>query len=383
MPTPLAWYNLTHDRKRLATAVGGIGFAVLLMFMQLGFRGALFDSTIALAKRFNADIVLVHPQRYTLTVYAKFPRRYLQLAESHPQVASAAPMYLENMRSSWKRTDEAPGPPIRVLAFDPHQEVLRMPEVVAQADRLALPEAALFDRRSKADFGDPQIGETVEVNGRRVQIVGSFALGTDFADDATLIVGDRTFNDLFFSHLPDGAGLEAIDLGLVRLDDGVDIAKARAELDAMLPDDVLVLSLPDYLEFELSFWRTATPIGYIFTFGTVMGFIVGMVICYQVLSGDVADHLREFATLKAMGYRPRFFVGVVLQEALLLSAFGFVPGLALGWVLYEVVGMVTGLPMDLEIGRITLVLGLTLVMCVTSGCLAMRKLVTSDPAELF
>lgn len=383
MPTPLAWYNLTHDRKRLATAVGGIGFAVLLMFMQLGFRGALFDSTIALARRFDADIVLVHPQRYTLTVRQKFPRRYLDLARSHAAVESAAPLYLENTRSSWKLADAAPGPPIRIVAFDPHTPMLRIPEVLAQAELLAQPEAALFDRRSKADFGNVKIGDVVEVNGRKVTIVGDYKLGTDFADDANLLMSSRTYNDLFFSHLPDGAGLEEVDLGLVRIDDQADAATVVRELQTTLPADVLVLTKPDYLEFELSFWRTATPIGYIFTFGTVMGFIVGLVICYQVLSTDVADHLREFATLKAMGYRPRYFVGVVLQEAMLLSLFGFGPGLLGGWALYEGVGFATGLPLEMPWSRIGLVFGLTVGMCVLSGSLAMRKLVTSDPAELF
>lgn len=383
MPTPLAWYNLTHDRKRLATAVGGIGFAVLLMFMQLGFRGALFDSTIALAKRFDADIVLLQPQRYTLTVHQKFPRRYLDVARSHPAVEQAAPLYLENIRSSWKLEGQPPGPPIRVVAFNPAEPILRIAEVYQQADLLAQPETALYDRRSKADFGDVHIGQTVEVNGRRVTIVGDYKLGTDFADDATLLVGERTYNDLFWSHLPDGVGLEEIDFGLIRIHHTADAATVVRELTAMLPDDVLVLTKPDYLEFELSFWRTATPIGYIFTFGTVMGFIVGLVICYQVLSTDVADHLREFATLKAMGYRPPYFVGVVLQEALLLSLFGFGPGLLGGWALYEAVGFATGLPMEMPWSRIAFVFGLTVGMCVLSGSLAMRKLVTSDPAELF
>lgn len=383
MATPLAWHNLTHDRKRLATAVGGIGFAVLLMFMQLGFRGALFDSTIALAKRFDADIVLLQPQRYTLTVHQKFPRRYLDVARSHPAVDRASPLYLENIRSSWKLEGDPPGPPIRVVAFDPHEPVLRIGEVYDQAELLAKPEAALFDRRSKADFGNVRIGDHVEVNGRRVTIVGDYKLGTDFADDATLLIGDRTYNDLFWSHLPDGMGLEEIDFGLVRIRHDADADAVVRELDAMLPDNVMVLTKPDYLEFELSFWRTATPIGYIFTFGTVMGFIVGLVICYQVLSTDVADHLREFATLKAMGYRPPYFVGVVLQEALWLSVFGFGPGLLGGWALYEAVGFATGLPMEMPPTRIMLVFGLTVSMCVLSGCLAMRKLVTSDPAELF
>lgn len=389
MKTPLAWHNLLHDRKRLFWAVVGIGFAVLLMFMQLGFRGAMFDSTILLLRQFDADVVLVHPQRYTLSVYARFPRRYLAMCEANIAVRSARALWFENTRSTWKRDEEPLGPPIRVLAFDPRHPPLRVDAVVAQCRRLEVPATGLFDRRSKSDFGDPHLGESVEVNGRRVQVVGDFELGTDFADDGTLIVSDRTFNDLFYSHLPNGAGLNEIDLGLIRLQsdsdfvDDAEVERVRVELDAVLPDDVLVLTKPEYLEFELKFWRSATPIGYVFTLGTFMGFIVGTVICYQILFADIADHLREFATLKAIGYRTRYFFGLVLQESILLSLLGFGPGLAAAAGLYWAVGTATGLPMNLEGSRMLLVFGLTTAMCAAAGLLTIRKVTAADPAELF
>jgi putative ABC transport system permease protein len=66
----------------------------------------------------------------------------------------------------------------------------------------------------------------------------------------------------------------------------------------------------------------------IFGFGVLIGVLVGLVIVYQVLSADVADHMREYATFKAMGYGPRFFLGIVLEEALVLGVLGFLPGLA-------------------------------------------------------
>lgn len=383
MKTPLAWHNLMFDRKRLLLAVGGIGFAVLLMFMQIGFRGAMFDSTLLVLQRLDADLVLVRPDRYTLSVYIRFPRRYLELAASHPAVTATTPMYFENLRSTWKPNEQAVGPAIRILAFDPRHPALTVPGVTAQAEKLAEPMTGLLDRRSKSDFAGVGVGESLEVGGRRVRIVGEFSLGTDFADDGTLIVSDATYDALFFGHLPRGEGLEKIDFGLIRLQPGSDFAAVRDEIDRLLPDDVLVLTREQYVDFEMIYWRTATPIGYVFALGTVMGFIVGMTICYQILFTDIADHLREFATLKAMGYRPGFFIGVVLQESLLLAPLGFVPGALSAWGLYTAVAAVTGLPMHLTIARIAVVGGLTVLMCVASGCLTMRQVLTAEPAELF
>lgn len=383
MRTPLAWKNLTHDRKRLALAVGGIGFAVLLMFMQLGFRGALFDSTLALPRRFDADIVLMHVNRYTLTVRQKFPRRYLDLARSAPAVASVTPLYFESNLSNWKLVGQPVGPPIRVLGFDPKNPPLLIPAVASQAARLMQNDTVLFDRMSKEDFGDLKIGDVAELNGRRVRVVGDYILGTDFADDGTVLCSDRTFNSIFYSYLPAEQGLNEADFGLIRLQDGAALSAARDEIDALLPSDVRVMTKQQFLDTEYEFWNTATPIGYIFALGTVMGFIVGMIICYQILFSDIADHMREFATLKAMGYRPRYFVGLVLQEALLLSVFGFIPGLMAGMALYQIVTVATGLQVTMTATRLVGVVILTATMCVISGVLTMRKVVTSDPAELF
>jgi putative ABC transport system permease protein len=383
MQTPLAWKNLTHDKKRLALAVGGIAFAVLLMFMQLGFRGALFDSALALPRKFDADIVLLNPQRYTLTVYQKFPRRYLQILESLPAVVSADALYLENMRSFYKRDDTAAGPPIRVLAFNPSESPLDIPEVKSQSALLEQADSVLLDRKSKSDFQGVGVGDYVELNGRRVKIVGTYELGTDFADDGTVVCNDRTYQKTFFPHLPGEQALDAIDIGLVKVKEGAAIEETRSAIDDLLPPDALVLTKQQFLDFEHRYWSTSTPIGYVFLLGTIMGFLVGMIICYQILFSDIADHLKEFATLKAMGYRPRFFIGVVLQESLLLSLFGFGPGLVVSYVLYQIVHLATGLVMNIDGGRIVLVAVLTTLMCIVSGCLTMRQVLTADPAELF
>jgi len=383
MKTPLARKNLTHDRKRLALAVGGIGFAVLLMFMQLGFRGAMFDSSLALPKAFDADIVLLSPQRYTISVRQKFPRRYLELAESSPVTDKAYPLYFENFLSNWKLEGKAVGPSIRVLAFDPKSVPLHLPELANLAPLLAAPDTVVFDRKSKAQYGDLKVGDVAELHGHRVRVVGDVSLGTDFADDGTVFCSDRTFSAVFYDTPYSPESLEDLDFGLIRLKPGVDLAEARDALDALLPPQVSVFTKQQFLDFELKFWNTATPIGYVFFLGTAMGFIVGTIICYQILFADVADHLREFATLKAMGYRSSYFILLVLQESLWLSLLGFVPGWLVSAALYRIVAIATGLLMDLTMTRSYQVAGLTVAMCIVSGCLTMVKVLRTDPAEMF
>lgn len=154
-------------------------------------------------------------------------------------------------------------------------------------------------------------------------------------------------------------------------------------LKKTLPDDVLVLSKQGFVRFEREYWETSTTIGFIFTLGTLMGFIVGMVIVYQILYTDVSDHLAEYATLKAMGYKSRFLYSVVLQEAFILAVLGFIPGFALCLGLYKLVRDGTALPMFMTIDRVATVFVLTLIMCVISGGIAMRRVQAADPADIF
>jgi putative ABC transport system permease protein len=97
----------------------------------------------------------------------------------------------------------------------------------------------------------------------------------------------------------------------------------------------------------------------------------------------VADHLREYATFKAIGYPQSFFLGIVFEEALILAVLGFVPGLVIALGLYAAVAAATGLPLAMTLPRAAGVLLATIAMCAASGAIATRRLARADPAELF
>lgn len=385
---PLAWKNLTYDWRRLSVAVAGIGFAVVLMFMQTGFKNALFDSTVQILHELDADLVLVAKGRYALPANQTFPLGRLYQARACGGVRAAYPMYIERARAVWKQPGGR-GYPIRVLANDPADPVLLLPEVSRYAEALKQQGTALIDEKNKSVYDPPGSREPwpqwrdVTLAGKAVRLVGSFRLGTDFANDGNLFMSAANFAKFFPSRAPRGDPLEVVDLGIVQLCQGADPQAVKRELVDRLPDDVVVLTKSEMIARERGFWSKSTPVGYIFLLGTVIGFLVGVIICYQIIHADVADHLSEFATLKAMGYRNRYFVGFVLMESVYLSLLSFVPGTLVSFMLYEALARSTGLLMILNFPRAASVLLLTLAMCIASGCLAMRKVVAADPAELF
>lgn len=391
--TPLAWKNLTHDWRRLAVALAGIGFAVILMFTQVGFQNALFDSQVKIIDDLQGDIFLVSRAKYTLAAEKRFPLELLNQAASCPGVKGAYPLYSELTLSRLKNLScgsSSKAYPIRSLGFHLSDPVFNIPAVTNQLTRLSLPNTALIDTSSKRDtFKVPMEDEQAlsatpaELADRQLVLVGYFHLGTDFAHDGNLAMSAQNFARYFPQRVQAGDPLTVVDLGLVHLKEGADPVQVRSTLDQLLDDRVFVLTRDQFRRQEVKFWDESTPIGIIFTAGKVIGFIVGMVICYQVIYSDIADHMPEFATLKAMGYKTGYFLRLIVVESMLLSIIGFLPGLLISTGLYSILAEATGLQLQMTLDTMGLVLVLTMVMCIASGMLAVRKLLSADPANLF
>ncbi|MBD2041283.1 ABC transporter permease DevC [Microcoleus sp. FACHB-672] len=382
MKIPLAWLQLTREKMRLLVALAGIGFADILMFMQLGFRDALFDSSVRVHSNLDGDIFLVSPQSTTLTAMKSFPQRRLYQTLAFEGVESVKPVYLDF--ALWKNPVDRSTRGIFVLAFDPDDSVFNLPGVVDNINQVKLTDKVLFDAASRDEFGPVaekfNQGESVttEVGGRRVEVRGLFEMGASFGANGNILTSDLNFLRMFPNRKK---GI--IDVGIVKLKPAADVEDVLKQMKTYLPADVRYFSKQEFMAWEKKYWQTSTTIGFIFSLGTAMGFIVGIVIVYQILYTDVSDHLAEYATLKAMGYKDIYFLIVVFQEALILAILGYIPGCAVAIGLYNLTKNATSLPMIMTLARATTVLILTMVMCSVSGAIAVRKLNAADPADIF
>jgi len=386
--TPLAWRNLVGRGGKLLLASAGIGFAVFLMFMQIGFRNALFDNTVQLARLLKADFFLVSPARYNLPSEQRFDRLWLDRARAVEGVQRIVPVYIERSVTQLRVVGNK-SRSIRAVAIPLESGVVEPPQWQPLLAMLSDGRSALLDRRTKPSYGfargDVQSlrQQEVELSGKQLRIIDEVSIGTDFVHDGTLLFSDRAMAHYFPARNPGGDPLQLVDLGLVQLTQGADVGKVRRTLQSLTGNRLDVLSRHQIIAREIHFWATATPIGIIFTIGTLMGLVVGVIICYQILFTEINDHMAEFATLKAMGYRDQYFFGLILKQALYLTLFGFLPGLLATLGAFAILGESTGLVMRMTAGRMALVFGLTLLMCLISGLIALRKLLQTDPASLF
>ncbi len=379
---PIGWLQLVHNRTRLAAAIAGVAFANILVFMQLGFLGALVESIKLPYDLMNADIIISASDVNTLSDGSPIPRQRMFEALSVPGVASAVPFYLSKL--DWKQSDGSVRT-LDIFGIDPSAVTFKSEEVNAALNAISLSDRAIIDRKTrnvpKKIFEEIEAGKPLvfEARGRTLRVVDTFEIGGGFIADGYLIVSDQTFLKLFPSRVS-GAPNHIF----VKLDPDQNLDEMVAKLQSRLPDyDTIVQSVPQAIARDQNFQTTQKPVGLIFGFGVVIGIMVGIIIVYQVLSTDVADHLREYATFKAIGYPQKFFLGIVFEEAFILAVFGFFPGVMISMGLYSFVSSVTGLPIMMPFTRPILVLIGTIIMCAVSGAIATRRLVHADPADLF
>ena len=379
---PLAWLLLTRQPLRLIVAIAGISFAGILMFMQLGFRDGLFDTSVTIHKLLDADLVLISPRSKSSISMSGFPKRRLIQTLALDQVEKTAPVNLNYLL--WRNPENLKTRSILALGFNPEDSLLLNNGFAEKTYKLKNTGRVLFDKLSRPEFGpveewflsDKRV-ET-EVAGKRVIVEGLVELGPSFGADGNLITSRETFLRLFPAN-PKGS----IEIGLVKLKEGSDAALVSKILNNSLPNDVRVLTKSQFIEFEKNYWKNSTAIGFIFSLGALMGFVVGCVVVYQILYSDVTDHLPEYATLLAMGYRLKSLFFVVAREGFLLALFGYLPAYFSGQLLYSVIRNSTKLPIIMDADKTILIFVLVLIMCMGSAGVAMRKLVDADPAEIF
>lgn len=377
---PIGWLQLVHKRGRFLAAIAGVAFANILIFMQLGFLSALENSTLLPYKLLDTDIIISSSDSNTISDGSSVPRQRLYQALSVAGIESYSLLYLKKLE--WM-TDDGNSINLQVFGVNPFNSLLSADQDLVRS--LAIVDNAIIDTKTrnipKNLFNEISVTNpfSMELNKRTINIVGSFESGAGFEADGNLITSDMTFLKLF-----NGAKQNVPKHILLKIDRKYNKDQVVENIRKVVNSrDIRVNTIEDAMIHDKKFQTTKRPVGIIFGFGVIIGVIVGIIIVYQVLSSDVADHMKEYATFKAIGYSDKFFTSIILEEAIILAVIGFVPGILISSILYYVASSVTGLPISMNFTRPIAILFGTALMCLISGMLATRKLKAADPADLF
>jgi putative ABC transport system permease protein len=380
--TPVAWLQTTNNPTKLLIGVAGVSFSNLLMFFQLGLMDSLYNSQRKPIDKFQADLVMVSSKYSNLGALQEFQRSQLYQVLGVDGVESVAPLRIS--RANWITPSTRQSYDISVFGIDLAKPSLDFPEIEQNRSQLRIIRNALFDRNSKKQYGNIQKvvskdGKALlEISGKQIRIIDTFTMGATFAAEANLITSENTYLYLFPKADP-----RKIQLGLISLKPGANPQLVQNTIKSFISKDVRIETREGLSKLEVAYWQRNSSVGFIFSLGVLVGFIVGSIIVYQILFGDVMNSLPQYATLKAMGYRDSYVISIVIQQSAILALVGFIPGLLLSMGLYSLLATVTKLTVLMTTTRALQVLALTFVMCVGSGTLATRKLVQLDPADVF
>jgi putative ABC transport system permease protein len=405
----LALRNVLYAHRRSLVAVAGIGFATIMVFLQLGFLEAVRVTAAVNYDQLDFDLALVAVDFEQFYAPGQFPAERLRQAKSLPTVTAAMPLYAR--MNSWRCppypvTTEAArvtppgvgairrwwlGPdrprPLQVrdlLVFaidlkrnpflEPiRSEVERHRESLREADRL------LMNQWSNPDFGwnERHRFQGWELGGRAVKVVGPFTLQRSFGADAAVLCDDQSFARAFgiLGEIP-------VNLGLLKTQPGT-LEQTLNTLQRVLPHDVTPIRREDLYRIEQDYWVRQTATGKIFSFGVFVTMIVAAVVIYQVLSSDVREHESEYATLKAMGHTNAFLSRVVIMQAAIYSMAAYLPAALLTVFVYHATETLANIPMVLTARNLVLVLLLDLGVALASAILTLRRVRLADPADLF
>ncbi len=399
--TPISLLNFISQPTRAIVSVLGVAFALLLIFMQLGFRGAVGNTATIVYGKLTGDLVMRSPDYVHLYEPRTIDRSWMDMVASHPDVDAVDPFFimLQRWQNPPKNEKCEKAPPdgsfrtVGMMGIQLDRPVLKVDELSEKIKLLKDPDAILVDRATRAEYGpenckqfsDEDISKHTELGGRRTLIAGHFKLGTGLATNGAVLISDVGFGRR--------AGIDVrqrASLGLVRIKPGKDPAMVLASVVSWLKEReprselaIQILTMEEQRIWERKRWLNETPIGMIFSMGVALSFIIGAAIVYMVLATDVASRLPEYATLKAMGYAPGFLAQTVLRQAWLLAVIGYVPAFFIAMALYQITSSLSGIPTFMTWLRAAGVFGLSLLMCTLAGILAVRKLLKAEPASLF
>lgn len=393
----LAWSNLSQQVARTLISLIGIAFAVLLVFMQLGFFDAVKRTATLLFDKLDFDLMLVSREYISLVNPASFPRSRLAQVRAVTGVQEVHSLTL--MLGLWRDPRLlSPDPDrarfnwsIMVVALAPESvgQLFRQPigtvfrseeELIRDSIQLARLDTVLMDRSSRKEYGDPVLWRRQprnELNGRQVEIIGNVEIGTGFGYNGLLLTSEATLSRI--TGWPD----HRVSFGLIKLTEGMDPGQAAASMRMILPEEVQVYTRQEINQKEQRFWLNSTAVGQFFFVGVIIALLVGGVFVYQMMSADISRRLTEYATIRALGYPRGYLSSVVYWQGLLLAMIGYLPGLLVSLLGYALARSEASIPITMTVLRAIVVLILTILMCMGSALIAVRSAHRANPADLF
>ena len=406
----IARRNLFEDIPRFLVAQAGIMFAVSLVTIQTGVLSGFVRSVGVVVDHADADIWVANKDMVQLELTLPMPAANLARVQQVAGVARAEPLVMTG--GIWRSpTGEINA--IRMFGFEPEGQLFSSFEMQSGSVKdLKQPYTVLADESILDSLGVEKVNDTASLGSTPLKLVGLVKGAQSITSSPYLFTsvenakafatsglsanlncrfqeGDFLCTNIYqktpspSTTKPSAlAATDSISYILVRAEPGTDLQALKQTIQAAIPGTT-ALTQAEMAKQTRDFWVRRTGVGFILGLGATVGVIVGIVIVGQILYSSVSDHMKEFATLKAMGVSDQVVYGIIIRQALWMGVLGYLPSMALclglgAWT-FRTQGIMILITPPMAAG----ILGLTILMCVGAAVFAIQKVTRVDPAIVF
>jgi putative ABC transport system permease protein len=380
--TSIARKNLLEDIPRFLVAQVGILFAVSLVTIQTGLQSGFTQSTSKLIEKSEADFWLADKTVEHIGLSLPIKHQFLAKVQQINGVEQAEAILLRT--TIWQSKQPVKVAAVTLVGAEPEGLLFSALQVTSGSfSNLKENGSLVVDGASLSKLSLSNLGESGKLNQTNAKLVGIATKSQTIVFDNMVFASLENANR-FLARKPtlDLTADSQINYILIKAKKNQDLEQLRSQLNNISPD-LRAFSRAELTQLTQAYWQERSGIGFILGLGAGVGIIVGIVVVGQILYASVADHLKEFATLKAIGASDWFLYRVIIEQALWMAILGYIPGMSLCVGLSFWTAASQGITILITPGSAIIVLGVTILMCSGSALFAIQKVMQVDPAIVF
>jgi len=372
----LARKLLLHDRLRFGVAIAGVSVSVMLVLVQVGLYFGFMDTASAVIDASSADIWVGKAGSESFEFASPFDERAYYKIASVPGVERAERVLINFAQAKLPTGGDLGVQIVGIESVRAGIQPLLAPwnVVAGDAQRLTEAGAIVIDKTEYAKLQIDRVGTQTEISGVHAQVVAMTSGIRSFTTSPIVFTDLRSAR----SYLR-GLGDDAVTYVLVKTAPGM-IEQVKRTINAL--PHLAAFSTSEMSQRTRTYWSTRTGVGAGFFTTAVLGIIVGFVVVGQILYSGTLQYIREYGTLKAMGAKNSMVVRVILSQAMISAALGFVIGSGLAVVMQWAMAH-ANLSVALFPGLYVATLIITILMCSFASLLSIVKVLRLDPASVF
>lgn len=370
----IGWCNLKRDRMRLAVAVLGVVFSVVLVTVETGLLQGLMRNASLLIDNSSADIWISAVDVPTFDFATPFNSGKRYRVEAVEGVERVEEFYCSY--SAWKLPGGGDAN-IEIVGIDIRGDLAARVELVeGSIEDLAESGTIVIDDGDREKLGGIKIGDVVEIFKHRAKVVGFTRGMRSFTTTPYVFTALRNIPQY---SLMDESGMTMYLLA--RTAPGADVDAVRARIASSIPD-IEAHTRESFSWRTRRYWLIETGMGVGFLGAALLGLLVGGVIVSQTLFAMTVEKLPEFGVLKALGGNMIEISHIVLQQGLICGTAGFAIGILLSLALSRAANS-AGTMVQITFTQVACVGLMTTCLCAGASLLSVLRLRRLDPASVF